>query len=129
MTEKSFLHLQAERLTEQLVAKRAELRTNPADRVLALEIEDLERRRDATQATADHHAKLAADRDAEAKRREQEARSALEQALMDDYRKASPGTTQEEARAALPDLLHRHRLAQLDAEAAAVAAVKRQFRL
>lgn len=71
------------------------------------------------------------DRDAEAaaaKRRADE-RAALEASLLANYRAASPGTTEAEARAALPDLLHRHRLAQMTQQDESVALARSRFRI
>ena len=61
--------------------------------------------------------------------REQDARAELEARLMCEYVDSAPGTTAAEATAALPDLLHRHRLLQLDAQADALALAKRRIRI
>lgn len=117
----NFSQLQAANMTTELNAKRAELRKHPDDRVLELDIEALEQRRDVTQREGDYRAKLVADRKAATAQREQDARAELEAKLKQTYMQASPGTTEAEATAALPDLLHRHRLAQIDAQADALA--------
>jgi hypothetical protein len=94
-----------------------------------LETERLEQQLVNAQLAAAHRAKIERQREADATQREADARAALERRLMAAYRAASPGTTDAEARAALPDLLHRHRLAELDKQDAAIAAVKRSIRL
>lgn len=70
---------------------------------------------------------LACDREQQAQQREQDERAALESRLKADYRAAAPGTTDADADAALPDLLHRHRLAQLDQHEAAVQTARRRI--
>lgn len=120
--------LEADRIDRQIREQRDQLRRNPADRLLELAIEaDEERvrilRRDHAAAV-----KRAQDREAAAQAREQADRAALEARLMSEYRAAAPGTTEEDARAALPDLLHRHRLAQLDQHDAALETARRRIR-
>ena len=56
----------------------------------------------------------AAERAQQDAQREQDARAKLERQLMDTYRQAAPGTSEDEAKAALPDLLHRRRLEQMN---------------
>jgi hypothetical protein len=94
-----------------------------------VETERLEPQLVNAQLAAAHRAKIQRQREADAPQREAAARTAVGQAVMDDYRPASPGTTEEDARAALPELLHRHHLTHLDAETAAIAAVKRRISL
>lgn len=62
-------------------------------------------------------------------KREQAERAALEAQLTADYIASAPGTTAADAAAALPDLLHRHRLAQLDRREADLATARRRVRL
>jgi len=53
-------------------------------------------------------------REDEAHQREQAERAALEAKLRSTYLASAPGTTEADFQQVLPDLLHRHRLAQLD---------------
>lgn len=71
------------------------------------------------------------DRDAEADaaKRGADERATLEASLVANYRAASPGTTEAEARAALPDLLHRHRLAQMNQQDENVARARLRMHL
>jgi len=113
-TKESVFSLQAIRLRDDIKAKRAELRTNPTNRLLELDIEDREAR--LTQVDQQHADWVGAEkqREADARKQDADARTALESRLMDEYRQAAPGTTAAEAQAALPDLLHRFRLAEQD---------------
>ncbi len=61
--------------------------------------------------------------------RARQARADLETQLMADYVKSVPGTTDAEAKAALPDLLHRHRLAQQDRDAEARSVARYRNRI
>lgn len=72
---------------------------------------------------------LERDREAEARKREADERAALEAKLKADYIAAAPGTSEADAERALPDLLHRHRLAQLDQREKDVAVAKSRIRL
>ncbi len=59
---------------------------------------------------------------------EMEARlAALEAELMSAYIASAPGTTAAEAEAALPALLRRHRIAELDRRDAALVEAKRRI--
>ena len=124
--EESVFSLEATRLRDAIKTMRAELRTNPANRVLELGIEAREAR--LTQVDRQHADWVGAEkqRAADATKRDADARRELEARLMADYRKAGPGTTETEAKAALPDLLHHHRLAEQDRMAAALAVQRRR---
>lgn len=127
-TRETVFSLEATRLRDDIKAKRAELRTNPANRVLELDIEAREAR--LTQVDRQHADWVGAEnqRAADAKKQGADARVELEARLMADYRKAGPGTSLAvEAKAALPDLLHRHRLAEQDRMAAALAEQRRRL--
>jgi len=119
--EESVFSLEATRLRDAIKTMRAELRTNPANRVLELGIEDREAR--LTQVDRQHADWVGAEkqRAADAKKQDADARRELEARLMADYRAAGPGVTEAEARAALPDLLHRHLIAEQDRLADAFA--------
>ncbi len=126
-TKESVFSLQSARLRDDIKAKRAELRTNPANRVLELDIEAREAR--LTQVDRQHADWVGVEnqRAADATKRDADARAALEAKLVADYRAAGPGITETEARAALPDLLHRHRIAELDRRDAALVEAKRRI--
>jgi hypothetical protein len=57
------------------------------------------------------------------------ARADLEAKLMLQYKASVPGTTDAEAKQALPDLLHRHRLTEQERDAEALAVARRRNRL
>ncbi len=126
-TRETVFSLEAARLRDDIKTKRAELRTNPANRLLELDIEAREAR--LTQADRQHADWIGAEnqRAADAKKQDADARAELEARLMADYRKAGPGTTEAEAKAALPDLLHRHRLAEQDRMDAALVEAKQRI--
>ena len=126
-TKESVFSLQAIRLRDDIKAKRAELRTNPTNRALELDIEDREAR--LTQVDQQHADWVGAEkqREADARKQDADARTALESRLMDEYRQAAPGTTAAEAQVALPDLLHRFRLGEQDRMDAAFAAQRRRI--
>ncbi len=119
--------LEADRLDETLKEQRQHLRANPSDRVLELQIEAAEERVRILRRDHKDHVTREQQREAAEAQREQDARTELEAKLMSDYRAAAPGTTAAEATAALPELLHRRRLAQLDAQADALALAKRRI--
>ena len=123
----SIFSLEGARLRDGIKTMRAELRTNPANRVLELGIEDREAR--LTQVDRQHADWVGAEkqRAADATKRDADARTELEQRLMDEYRQAAPGTTAAEAQVALPDLLHRFRLGEQDRLAAALVEAKKRI--
>lgn len=118
--------LEADRIEETLKEQRQQLRANP-DRVLELKIEAAEERVRILQKQDDHHTRVAAEREAAAVARERDARAALEAKLKQTYMQAAPGTTDAEATAALPDLLHRHRIAEQERLNEALAQTKRRI--
>ncbi len=67
--------------------------------------------------------------DAKTRERTAEAAQELERKLMDTYMQASPGTTDAEAKAALPDLLHQHRMRQIGKQEELVAAALTRYRI
>jgi hypothetical protein len=71
---------------------------------------------------------LDAERTAKREEREQRERAELEGRLVREYIASAPGTTEAEAKAGLPDLLHRHRLAELDAHDAELATARLRVR-
>jgi hypothetical protein len=119
--------LEAARLRDNVRVKRDALRRN-YDRIRELEIEAMEQRIE--QLDRDHATAMKHQRDREKARTENEQRNRaeLEARLMREYRESSPGTTETEAKAALPDLLHRHRLAEQDKLDAARAEARRRLR-
>jgi len=118
---------EADRIEARLTDQRQQLRANPANRVLELAIADGDER--VRQLRRDHavHVRVEQERAADATQRDADARAALEAKLVADYRAAGPGITETEARAALPDLLHRHRIAELDRRDAALVEAKRRI--
>jgi len=126
-TRESVFSLESARLRDGIKTMRAELRTNPANRVLELDIEDREAR--LTQVDRQHAVWVGAEkqRAADATKRDADARAALEAKLVADYRAAGPGITETEARAALPDLLHRHLIGEQGRMAAALVEAKRRI--
>lgn len=126
-TTESVYSLAADRLETNLAEKRRQLRANPADRVLALDIEAGDERVRQLRRDHDVHVRVEQARAADATKRDADARAALEAKLMSAYIASSPGTTEAEAKAALPDLLHRHRLAEQDRMAAALAEQRRRL--
>ncbi len=119
--------LEAARLRDDIKAKRAELRTNPANRTLELDIEAVEARVAQADRQHTHWSEVEARREADVKKQDADARAELEARLITDYRKSAPGTTEQEAKAALPDLLHRHRLAEQDRMDGVLAETKRRL--
>jgi len=120
-------NLEADRIEARLAGQREQLRRTPGDRILELAIAaDVEKVR---QLRRDHdvHAGVERAREAADAARAQAARAELEAKLMAGYRKAGPGITEAEAKAALPDLLHRARLAEQDRLDAAFAAQRRRI--
>jgi hypothetical protein len=128
MTKETVFSLEAASLREDLKGKRAELRKNPADRVFELKIEAMEEQVRRLDRNHDARVKRVQQHEADAKQREQAARVELETRLMDDYRKSAPGTTEAEAKAALPDLLHRHRLGEIERHEQHLADARRRIR-
>jgi len=118
---------EADRLETNLAEQRQQLRANPANRVLELAIEAGDER--VRQLLRDHDAHVHVERDREAAdaARAQDARAELEAKLMSAYIASAPGTTAAEAKAALPDLLHRHRLAEQDRMDAALVEAKKRI--
>ena len=125
-TKESVFSLQAIRLRDDIKAKRAELRTNPTNRLLELGIEDREARLAQVDQQHADWVGVETQRAADATKRDADARTELEQRLMADYRATGPAITEAEARAALPDLLHRFRLGEQDRLADAFAAQRRR---
>lgn len=127
--ETSVFSLEADRIDEHLREQRAQLRSNPGDRLLELAIEADEAR--VRILRRDHASTVAKDQERErrAQERAQAERAKLEAELKANYRASAPGTTAEDAERALPDLLHRHRLAQLDQHDAALETAKRRMRI
>ncbi len=126
-TEETTFSLEANRIEARLAGQREQLRRTPGERVLALDIEaGAERVR---QLRRDHavYARVENQRAADATKRDADARTELEQRLMDEYRQAAPGTTAAEAQVALPDLLHRFRLGEQDRLAAALVEAKKRI--
>jgi len=123
----SIFSLEGARLRDGIKTMRAELRTNPTNRVLELAIEDREAR--LTQVDRQHADWVGAEkqRAADATKRDADARTELEQRLMDEYRQAAPGTTAAEAQVALPDLLHRFCLGEQDRLAAVLVEAKKRI--
>jgi len=119
--------LESARIEARLAGQRQQLRANPADRVLELDIEAGDER--ARQLRRDHdvHVRVERDREAADAARAQAARAELEAKLVADYRAAGPGITETEARAALPDLLHRHLIGEQGRMADAFAAQRRRI--
>ena len=118
---------EADRIETNLRDQRQQLRADPANRILELAIAaGVEKVR---QLRRDHdgHARVEQEREAADAARAQAARTELEQRLMDEYIAAAPGTTAAEAQVALPDLLHRHRLAERDRMDAALVEAKRRI--
>jgi multidrug resistance efflux pump len=119
--------LEADRLETNLRDQRQQLRRTPGDRILELAIADGDERR--RQLLRDHavHVRVEQERAAADAARAQAARTELEQRLMDEYIASAPGTTAAEAQVALPDLLRRHRIAELDRRDAALVEAKRRI--
>ena len=118
---------EADRLETNLAEQRQQLRANPANRVLELAIADGDERVRQLRRDHDAHVHVEREREAADAARAQAARAELEAKLMAGYRKAGPGITEAEAKAALPDLLHRARLAEQDRLDAAFAAQRRRI--
>ena len=117
---------EADRLETNLAEKRQQLRRTPGDRVLELAIEAGDERRRQLLRDHDVHVGVERDREAADAARAQDARAALEAKLMSAYIASAPGTTAAEAKAALPDLLHRARLAEQDRLDAALVEQRRR---
>jgi len=118
---------EADRIETRLAGQREQLRRTPGDRILELAIAaGVEKVR---QLRRDHDVHVGVERAREAAdaARAQAARAELEARLMDEYIAAAPGTTAAEAQVALPDLLHRHRLAERDRMDAALVEAKRRI--
>ncbi len=118
---------EADRIETRLAGQREQLRRTPGDRVLELAIAAGVEKVRQLRRDHDSHTRHEQQREADHARREQEAREQLEAKLVADYRAAGPGITETEARAALPDLLHRHRIAELDRRDAALVEAKRRI--
>lgn len=111
-----------ERIREALKEERAAYRSAAAgshdEHIAQLNIGNLE----ATLERAETNARIRTERlaglqaaeDAKTEAHNERERNELEARLFAGYKAASPGTTEQEARDALPDLLHRHRLAEMD---------------
>ncbi len=127
INQTTVFQLEADRIDETLKGQRQHLRATPGDRVLELQIEAAEARVRILRRDHKDHVTREQEREAAEAQREQDARAELEAKLMASYIAASPGTTAAEATAALPDLCHRHQLAQLDAQADALALAKRRI--
>ena len=67
--------------------------------------------------------------DARPRERTAEAAQELARQLMDTYMQASPGTTDAEAKAALPELLHKHRMRQIGKQEELVAEALSRYRI
>ncbi len=125
-SQTTVFQLEADRLDETLKDQRQQLRTTPGDRPLELRIEAAEERVRMLRRDHKEHVTRDQEREGATAKREQDARTEPESKLKQTYMQASPGTTEAEATAALPDLLHRHRLSQLDAQADALALVRQR---
>jgi hypothetical protein len=118
---------EADRIEARLAGQREQLRRTPGDRILELDIADGDERVRQLRRDHDVHARHEQQREADHARREQEAREQLEARLMSAYIAAGPGVTEAEAKAALPGLLHRHRLGEQDRMDAALTAQRRRI--
>ena len=118
---------EADRIEARLADQRQQLRANPANRALELDIEAGNERRRQLLRDHDVHVGVERDREAADAARAQDARAALEAKLMSAYIASAPGTTAAEAKAALPDLLHRARLAEQDRLAVALVEQRRRI--
>ncbi len=118
---------EADRLETNLAEQRQQLRANPANRVLELAIEAGDER--VRQLRRDHgvYARVEQERAQADRQRDQDARAALEAKLTSAYIASAPGVSAAEAKAALPDLLHRHRLAEQDRLDAALVEQRRRI--
>ena len=126
-TTETVYSLEADRLETNLRDQRQQLRANPANRILELAIEAGDERRRQLLRDHDVHVRVEREREAADAARAQVARTELEQRLMDEYIAAAPGTTAAEAQVALPDLLRRHRIAELDRRDAALVEAKKRI--
>jgi len=117
---------EADRIEARLAGQREQLRANPANRALELTIEAGAERVRQLRLVHDAHVRVENQRAADATKRDADARTELEARLMADYRAAGPGVTEAEARAVLPDLLHRARLAEQDRLAVALVEQRRR---
>jgi len=118
---------EADRIEARLADQRQQLRANPANRALELTIEAGAERVRQLRLVHDAHVRVEKQRAADATKRDADARAALEAELMSAYIASAPGTTAAEAEAALPDLLHRHRLAERDRMDAMLVAQRRRI--
>lgn len=123
----SVFSLESARIEARLAEQRQQLRRNPADRVLELDIAAGDER--VRQLRRDHavHVRVEQERAQADRQRDQDARAALEAKLTSAYIASAPGVTAVEAKAALPDLLHRHRLAEQDRLDAALVEQRRRI--
>ncbi len=118
---------EADRLETNLMEQRQQLRANPGDRILELDIEAGVEKVRQLRRDHDSHTRHEQQREADHAARAQAARAALEAELMSAYIASAPGTTAAEAKAALPSLLRRHRIAELDRLDAALVEAKRRI--
>ena len=118
--------LESARIEARLAEQREQLRRTPGDRVLELDIADGDERARRLRRDHDVHVRVERDREAADAARAQAARAALEAELMSAYIASAPGTTAAEAKAALPDLLHRARLSEQDRLDAALVEQRRR---
>ncbi len=118
---------EADRLETNIAEQRRQLRANPADRILELDIEAGVEKVRQLRRDHDSHTRHEQQREADHARRDQDARAELEAKLMSAYIASAPGTTAAEAEAALPALLRRHRIAELDRRDAALVEAKRRI--
>ncbi len=125
-TTETVYSLEADRLETNLRDQRQQLRANPANRILELAIADGDERRRQLLRDHDAHVRVERDREAASAARAQAAREALEAKLTSAYIASAPGVSAADAQAALPDLLHRHRLAEQDRLDAALVEQRRR---
>lgn len=122
---KTYESLDTKETRRELANAKAKLRENPADRLTELTIERLTKQLSNSELHDQRVADLNAKREAEAQEREQQAAADLELRLKAQYIAAAPGTTETEAEQALPDLLHKHRLEQMNEFGSQVARARR----
>lgn len=129
MTKQETVHsLEAARVREDITVKKAELKKNPADRVLELKIEDLETR--VTRLDRDHKRVVDREqrREAAASQREQDAAAAEEAELRRQYTAAMPGDVSDAQWDSVREsVLHRHRLSQMDHVDREIAKAARRY--
>lgn len=126
-TKETVFSLESARIEARLAEQREQLRRNPADRVLELDIEAGDER--VRQLRRDHavHVRVDQERAQADAARAQAARAEQEAELTSAYIASAPGVTAAEAKAALPDLLHRYRLGEQDRLDAALADQRRRI--